>query len=98
MQTRILLVFWILSLAPVGAAAQSEPNQPAPASDSGQSSQVWATNLGDEPVGVGDLVYISVTGSPEFTRSYRISNDGDISIPLVPKPIPVIGLAPTDIA
>jgi polysaccharide biosynthesis/export protein len=98
MQARILLAFWILSLAPLGAVAQSEPNQPAPPSDSGQSSQAWATNLGDEPVGVGDLVYISVTGSPEFTRSYRISNDGDISIPLVPKPIPVIGLAPADIA
>jgi len=82
MQARILLAFWILSLAPLGATAQSEPNQPAPPSDSTQSSQVWATNLGDEPVGAGDLVYITVTGSPEFTRSYRVSNDGDISMPL----------------
>jgi polysaccharide biosynthesis/export protein len=98
MQARVLLAFWILSLAPLGAAAQSEPNQPAPSSDSSQSSQVWTTNLGDEPVGTGDLVYITVTGSPEFTRSYRVSNDGDISIPLVSKPIPVIGLAPTAIA
>jgi polysaccharide biosynthesis/export protein len=98
MQARILLAFWILSLAPLGAAAQSEPNQPAPPSDSTQSSQVWATNLGDEPVGAGDLVYITVTGSPEFTRSYRVSNDGDISIPLAPKPISVIGLAPAAIA
>jgi len=97
MHARILLAFW-LSLAPLGAAAQSEPNQPAPSSDSSQSSQVWATNLGDEPVGTGDLVYITVTGSPEFTRSYRVSNDGDISIPLVPKPISVIGLAPAAIA
>jgi polysaccharide biosynthesis/export protein len=98
MQARILLAFWILSLAPLGAVAQSEPNQPAPPSDSSQSSQVWTTNLGDEPVGVGDLVYITVTGSPEFTRSYRVSNDGDISIPLVSKPIPVSGLAPAAIA
>ena len=98
MQARILLAFWILSLASLGAAAQSEPNQPAPPSDSSQSSQVWSTNLGDEPVGAGDLVYITVTGSPEFTRSYRVSNDGDISIPLVSKPIPVIGLAPAAIA
>jgi polysaccharide biosynthesis/export protein len=97
MHARILLAFW-LSLAPLGAAAQSEPNQPAPSSDSGQSSPVWATNLGDEPVGTGDLVYITVTGSPEFTRSYRVSNDGDISIPLVPKAISVIGLAPAAIA
>jgi len=98
MQARVLLAFWIFSLVPLGAAAQSEPNQPAPPSDSSQSSQVWTANLGDEPVGAGDLVYVTVTGSPEFTRSYRVSKDGDISIPLVPKPISVIGLTPATIA
>jgi polysaccharide export outer membrane protein len=98
MLARILLAFSIFSLAPFWAAAQPEPSTPAPPSDSTQSSQVWATNLGDEPVGAGDLVYISVTGAPEFTRSYRISNDGDIAIPLVSKPISVIGLAPAAIA
>jgi polysaccharide biosynthesis/export protein len=98
MQARILLAFSILSLASLGAAAQSEPNQPGQASDSTQSSQVWTANLGDEPVGAGDLIYVTVTGSPEFTRSYRVSNDGDISIPLVPKPISVIGLTPTALA
>jgi polysaccharide biosynthesis/export protein len=98
MQARILLAFSILSLASLGAAAQSEPNQPGQSSDSTQSSQVWTANLGDEPVGAGDLIYVTVTGSPEFTRSYRVSNDGDISIPLVPKPISVIGLTPTALA
>ena len=49
-------------------------------------------------MGAGDLIYVTVTGSPEFTRSYRVSNDGDISIPLVPKPISVIGLTPTALA
>lgn len=98
MQARILLAFWIFTLAAVSAPAQSEPNQPAPASDSTQSSQVWTTNLGDEPVGKGDLVYITVTGSPEFSRSYRVSKDGDISIPLISTPISVQGLAPTAIA
>lgn len=98
MQARILLAFSILSLASLGAAAQSEPNQPAQASDSTQSSQVWTANLGDEPVGAGDLIYVTVTGSPEFTRSYRVSNDGEISIPLVPKPVSVVGLTPTALA
>ena len=98
MQARTVLAFWILSLAPLGVTAQSEPSKPEPPSDSTQSSQVWATNLGDEPVGAGDLVYISVTGSPEFTRSYRVSNDGKISIPLVSKAISIMGLAPAAIA
>lgn len=98
MQARILLAVSILSLASFGAAAQSEPNQSAQPGDSTQSSQVWTANLGDEPVGAGDLIYVTVTGSPEFTRSYRVSTDGDISIPLVPKPISVIGLTPASIA
>ena len=98
MRARTLLALSILSLAPHWMAAQSDPNKPAPPSDSAETSQAWTTNLGDEPVGAGDLVYISVTGSPEFTRSYRISNDGGISIPLVSKPISVIGLAPAAIA
>jgi len=88
MRARTLLALSILSLAPHWMAAQSDPNKPAPPSDSAETSQAWTTNL----------VYISVTGSPEFTRSYRISNDGGISIPLVSKPISVIGLAPAAIA
>jgi polysaccharide biosynthesis/export protein len=99
MQARMVFAFWILSLAPFGASAQSEPNQPAPLGDVTQSPQVAATtNLGDEAVGAGDLVYITVIGSPEFTRSYRVSIDGNISIPLISKPISVIGLAPAAIA
>jgi polysaccharide biosynthesis/export protein len=99
MQARMVLAFWILSLVPFGAAAQSGPNQLAPLSDVTQNPQVTpTTNLGDEAVGAGDLVYITVIGSPEFTRSYRVSIDGNISIPLVSKPISVTGLAPAAIA
>jgi polysaccharide export outer membrane protein len=67
-------------------------------SEARQAPQGLTANLGDDPVGVGDLVYVSVTGSPEFTRSYRVSNDGTISLPLVSEPISIIGMVPAAIA
>jgi len=73
-----------------GAAPQAGPDVPEPA-------QLWNGNLGDEPVGVGDLVYISVTGSPELSRSFRITNEGNLSLPLLHEPIHVAGMVPATI-
>ncbi len=50
------------------------------------------SNLAFEPVGPGDLLSISVTGSPELSRSYRVAADGSISLPLLSKNIHVSGL------
>jgi polysaccharide biosynthesis/export protein len=97
MQARILFVVCILCVASVLAGAQSGSNT-SPQLDAHQPTQVLPANLGDDPVGVGDLIYISVTGSPEFTRSYRVSNDGGLSLPLVHEPIPVSGMVPSAIA
>jgi polysaccharide export outer membrane protein len=60
-------------------------------------AQVLAGNLGSDPVGAGDLIYLSVTGSPELTRSYRIAEDGQISIPMLKQGIPVAGMTPDQI-
>ena len=49
-------------------------------------------NLAYEPVGAGDLLSITVTGSPELSNSYRVAGDGTISLPLLHKSIPVSGL------
>jgi polysaccharide biosynthesis/export protein len=97
MQARILFVVCILCLASLGADAQSI-SIAAPQSDTHHPTQAEPSNAGDDPVGVGDLVYISVTGSPEFTRSYRVSKDGSLSLPLVHEPIPVSGMVPSAIA
>jgi polysaccharide export outer membrane protein len=71
---------------------------PGPQTDVLQPAQLVNANLGDEPVGVGDLLYISVTGAPELTRSYRVSNDGQLSLPLVHDPISVAGMVPSAVA
>jgi polysaccharide export outer membrane protein len=53
----------------------------------------WApsalSNLSFEPVGPGDLIQIYVASLPEITRSYRISKDGTITLPMVKKTLSV---------
>jgi polysaccharide export outer membrane protein len=45
------------------------------------------------PVGIDDLIHIDVFDVPELSRDVRVSDAGDISLPLVPGRIPVAGLS-----
>jgi polysaccharide export outer membrane protein len=50
------------------------------------------THRGDIPLGSGDLIHIDVFDVPDFSRDVRISQAGDISLPLVPGKIQAAGL------
>jgi polysaccharide biosynthesis/export protein len=84
------------------ASSQSPPgsvmSSTSPVSDTLESSQVWTANLAYEPVGAGDLLYVSVSGSPELSRSYRVSAEGRLLLPLLDEGILVAGLIPTSIS
>jgi polysaccharide export outer membrane protein len=96
---RLTIVFFAVCLSLPWAHAQSNPTAtPVPQPDIPEPAQLWNGNLGSDPVGDGDLVYISVTGSPELSRSYRISDDGSLSLPLLKEKITVAGMVPTAIA
>lgn len=56
------------------------------------------SNLGYEPVGPGDLVVVLVTGSPEISRSSRVTSDGKLILPLLREAVAVNGLTPAQIA
>ena len=62
-----------------------------------ESGQAWSSNLGFEPVGPGDLVYVSISGSPELSRSLRITDDGKLMLPLLRQGVSVVGLKPAGI-
>jgi len=79
---------------PVPVMAPASISRP----DSQEAAPAPSDNLGDEPVDAGDLVYISVTGAPELTRSYRISKDDQLILPLVKEPISVAGMVPPAVA
>jgi polysaccharide biosynthesis/export protein len=66
--------------------------------ESSEGGPAWSGNLGFEPVGSGDLVYISVTGSPDLSRSSRVTEDGKLTLPLLREGVPVAGLTPSKIA
>ena len=71
---------------------------PPPRQEIPEAAPLVAANLGNEPVGPGDLIYLSVTGSPELSRSYRVSSDGNLTLPLVKENIPVAGMRPAAVA
>ncbi len=63
-----------------------------------EAPQISTGNLGSEPVAAGDLVYLSVVGSAELSRSYRIGPDGQIVLPMLKAGVAIAGLTPAQIA
>jgi polysaccharide export outer membrane protein len=67
---------------------------PARAGDAGNiNSMVTTTTSGPVLLGAGDLLDISVFDSPELATRVRISNDGEITFPLLGK-LPIANITP----
>lgn len=99
MRTAQTLKFLLTACGGCAILAAQTPVSAVPAQASVPAvSQVANLNLAYEPVGPGDLLYISVTGSPELSNSYRIAQDGRISLPLLRARISVSGLLSPGIA
>ena len=90
---RLLMLNVILTLTITPAFAQVPGALPMPA----QNLPNADSNLAFEPVGPGDLVYLSVAGSAEMTKSFRVSPRGTLSIPLLANSIQVAGLMPAEL-
>jgi len=69
----------------------------ATASLASEDRSPFFNNLSLEPVGAGDLLYVSVANWTEVTRSYRITPDGTITLPALKHSIPVSGLSAAEI-
>src|SRR5580700_9846885 len=54
-------------------------------------------NLPAQPIGPNDLVAISVYGSPELTRTARVSDQGFIRLPMLKDPVEARGLQPAQL-
>lgn len=93
---RSFMLLAILALTCSLARGQSSPSAVTGPSPS-ETAMVWSGNLGQEPVGVGDLVYLSVAEAPELSRSYRVSTEGKLDLPLLHEDIMVAGLTPAQI-
>jgi polysaccharide biosynthesis/export protein len=60
-------------------------------------SEVASANLPALPAGPEDLIAVSVYGSPELSRTLRVSDDGHIRMPMLKEPVKVLGLMPSAI-
>lgn len=63
---------------------------------SAQSSAPEA-NLPAQPVGPSDLLFVTVYGAPEFTRTLRVSESGRIRFPMLGAPLDANGLMPEEL-
>jgi polysaccharide export outer membrane protein len=68
-----------------------------PGAGRAQSSEATPANLPAQKIGADDLVAISVYGSPELTRSVRVSAEGQIRLPMLTLAIPAAGFVPREI-
>jgi polysaccharide export outer membrane protein len=76
-------------------------NTPAPrpiTADDVPRDDVWSADPGSDPVGPGDLLHVTVAGSTELCRSYRIDPGGDIQMPMSHSSTHVAGLTSDKIA
>ena len=84
------------------AESTASPAAPAPGSSSGSvashrtveiSGAAATSTSADFPIRPDDLLSVTVFDVPEMSHEYRVRNDGSISLPLVPGPIPAAGLS-----
>jgi polysaccharide biosynthesis/export protein len=97
MNSKIATVFLLAVVSAVASAAQATANN-GQGQEQAEGTQAWNSNLGFEPVSAGDLIYISVSGSPELSRSVRVALDGKLVLPLLHEGVAVAGLTPAQIA
>jgi polysaccharide export outer membrane protein len=62
-----------------------------------QGAEVANPNLPAQKIGADDLIAVAVYDSPELTRTVRVSQEGQIRLPMLRRPIPAAGLMPREL-
>ena len=81
--------------ATVAVAAQQDPVLPSPTA--GATPLSGAPNLPVSRIGDNDLLGVTVYDAPPLTGPVRVSQEGDIRLPMVKHPIHAAGLYPQDL-
>ncbi len=63
----------------------------------GQEAQPLPGNLPAQKIGPNDLLSLSVYGSPELTRTVRVSAEGFLRLPMLKQKVEAKGLMPSDL-
>jgi len=92
-----LAVFFLTVLTPAWAQQETAPPAlpaEATAKETGTAPappDAQQASLNDYTVSPEDLLDVLVMDVPEVTRTYRVSSNGFLSLPLLPEPIPAAG-------
>src|SRR6201996_8274213 len=87
----IVTVSGLISIATMAQRLSSPPPGPAfPASP----VAIGGANLPFQPIGVSDLVHLTVDDSPELSQSFRVDKQGNLNLPLLREPIHAEGMMP----
>lgn len=75
------------------------PAQNGPAATPSMAASAGsATVLPAERLGPDDLIALDVANCPELSRSFRVSSDGTLTLPLLARPLNAAGLMPTELS
>jgi polysaccharide export outer membrane protein len=93
LKSKLVLVFLILPWGVPAGYCQDQPQTSKQTNEKiFQLAQSKTARTSEIPVGSGDLVHIDVFDVPELTREVRVSETGDISLPLIPGRVHAAGL------
>jgi len=83
---RTLRILLVIAVAAGSAAAQQQQHAPMSISSAVQQAGIGGTGFGSGaagPIGNGDLLEMSVFDTPELSGKLRVSNTGEVILPLV---------------
>lgn len=86
----IVLVAAFLSIATMAQRLSSPTPGPVVPATPG----IGGANLPFQPIGVSDLVHLTVYDAPELTQSFRVDKQGNLTLPLLRTPVHAEGLMP----
>jgi polysaccharide export outer membrane protein len=93
--TLLTIVVIVLAICsrPIRVAAQTQaPIVVGQSSTASSSSSASATIPDDYLVGEDDVLNVYIVDVPEFSRQYRVSSGGTVTVPMLPQPISAAGL------
>ena len=90
--TLVIVVIAALMISVLPVASQNQPPLESQSSPAASSPSAAATISDDYLIGEDDVLNVYVVDVPEFSRQYRVSSAGTVSVPMLPQPISAAGL------
>jgi len=92
--TFALIVFVLCLLAFPAVAAPQESESSNQANEKIEAlAALSKVKPAETPIGIGDVIHVDVFDVPELSRDVRVSDTGDIGLPLIPDKLAAAGLS-----